>query len=94
MTLSLREACLTLELTGRETTAKSFKSSMRGMLIPLPSNDLLGFVHLQPFFHSRPFNIDSTIQCYERRMAIKFSKGSVSDSKREAHSIQDSSAFN
>jgi hypothetical protein len=32
------------ELTGRESTARSFKFSIKGMLIPLRLNELLGGV--------------------------------------------------
>ncbi len=38
----MREACLTPELTRRESTASCGKFTMRGKLIPVGSNELFG----------------------------------------------------
>ncbi len=43
---------------------------MKAALFALRLNELLDFVHLQPFHPSSPFTVDSIIQLIQRRLAI------------------------
>jgi hypothetical protein len=47
---------------------------MKAPLFALRLNELLDFVHLQPFHLTRPFAVDFIIQRTSRRMAIHLTK--------------------